>query len=84
MGSFGGQKLKHRGQIWQQGKKKGKGICFKHFVAWNVSIKTHKKLEQRILLSLSYILSDDKYTQNDKSIIYVLSYLLIGEKGQFF
>lgn len=34
-------------------------------------------------MSLPYILSDDKHTQNDKSIIYALSDLLIREKGQF-
>lgn len=35
-------------------------------------------------MSLSYILSNDKHTQNDKSIIYVLSHFLIGEKEQSF
>lgn len=35
-------------------------------------------------MSLSYILSDDKLTQNDKSIIYGLRDFFIGEKGQFF
>lgn len=35
-------------------------------------------------MSLSYVLSDDKSTQNDKSIIYGLRDLLIGENGQFF
>lgn len=31
-------------------------------------------------MSLSYILGDDKHTQNDNSIIDVLSNLLIGKK----
>lgn len=35
-------------------------------------------------MSLSFILSDDKPTQSDKSIIYGLRGFLIGEKGQFF
>lgn len=35
-------------------------------------------------MSLSYTLSDDKHTQNAKSIINMLSDLLTGEKGLFF
>lgn len=35
-------------------------------------------------MSLSYILGDDKHTQNDKSIIDVLSNLLIGKKNDKF
>lgn len=62
LGSFGDQKLQLRGPIWHWGKKKGKGICFKHFVAWNGPIKNNKK-EQRILMSSRYILNDDKHTQ---------------------